>query len=75
VSDHLKFLIDGQWVAPVIPATLDVIDPPTEEAYTKNLDRLEGRRRPRRRCREGREYADWAIHGFLDVKGIVGYGA
>jgi aldehyde dehydrogenase (NAD+) len=23
----------------------------------------------------GREYADWAIHDFLEVKGIVGYGA
>jgi aldehyde dehydrogenase (NAD+) len=22
----------------------------------------------------GREYADWAIHDFLEVKGIVGYG-
>ena len=23
----------------------------------------------------GREYADWAIHDFLEVKGIIGYGA
>jgi aldehyde dehydrogenase (NAD+) len=23
----------------------------------------------------GREYADWGIHEFLEVKGIVGYGA
>ena len=22
----------------------------------------------------GREYADWAIHDFVEVKGIVGYG-
>jgi hypothetical protein len=22
----------------------------------------------------GREYADWAIHDFLEVKGIIGYG-
>jgi aldehyde dehydrogenase (NAD+) len=35
VSNHLKFFIDGQWVDPVVPATLDVIDPSTEEAYTK----------------------------------------
>ena len=35
MSNHLKFFIDGQWVAPVVPATLDVIDPSTEEAYTK----------------------------------------
>ena len=35
MSNHLKFFIDGQWVAPVVPATLEVIDPSTEEAYTK----------------------------------------
>ena len=23
----------------------------------------------------GREYADWAIHDFLEVKGILGHGA
>jgi aldehyde dehydrogenase (NAD+) len=23
----------------------------------------------------GREYADWAIHDFLELKGIIGYGA
>ena len=23
----------------------------------------------------GREYADWAIHDFLEIKGIIGYGA
>ena len=23
----------------------------------------------------GREYADWAIHDFLEIKGVVGYGA
>jgi len=34
MSNHLKFYIDGKWVAPVVPATLDVIDPSTEEAYT-----------------------------------------
>ncbi|RUW85175.1 aldehyde dehydrogenase family protein [Mesorhizobium sp. M1E.F.Ca.ET.063.01.1.1] len=35
MSNHLKFFIDGKWVAPVVPATLHVIDPSTEEAYTK----------------------------------------
>ncbi len=35
MSNHLKFFIDGKWVDPVKPATLDVIDPSTEEAYTK----------------------------------------
>ncbi|TIS97900.1 aldehyde dehydrogenase family protein [Mesorhizobium sp.] len=35
MSNHLNFFIGGKWVAPVVPATLDVIDPSTEEAYTK----------------------------------------
>jgi aldehyde dehydrogenase (NAD+) len=35
MSHHLKFFIDGKWVDPVTPATLDVIDPSTEEAYTR----------------------------------------
>ncbi|WP_159992553.1 aldehyde dehydrogenase family protein [Roseomonas sp. 18066] len=33
--NNLKFYIDGAWVDPVTPKTLDVIDPSTEEAYTK----------------------------------------
>ena len=35
MSNNLKFYIDGKWVDPVTPATLDVINPATEEAYTK----------------------------------------
>ncbi|MBB4103241.1 aldehyde dehydrogenase family protein [Allorhizobium borbori] len=35
MSNHLKFYINGAWVDPVVPATLDVIDPSTEEAYTQ----------------------------------------
>ena len=32
--DHLKFYIDGQWVDPVEPATIDVINPATEQPFT-----------------------------------------
>jgi aldehyde dehydrogenase (NAD+) len=35
MSNHLKFYIDGAWVAPAKPATIDVINPATEEAYTQ----------------------------------------
>jgi len=35
MSHHLQFYIDGRWVSPVAPATLPVIDPSTEEAYTE----------------------------------------
>ncbi|HEY4161775.1 MAG TPA: aldehyde dehydrogenase family protein, partial [Dongiaceae bacterium] len=35
MSNHLKFYIDGAWVSPAKSATIDVINPATEEAYTK----------------------------------------
>ncbi len=35
MSHHLQFFIDGAWVDPAVPATLDVINPATEEAYTQ----------------------------------------
>ncbi len=35
MSNHLKFFINGEWVDPVVPAVLDVINPATEEAYTR----------------------------------------
>jgi len=31
--EHLKFYIDGQWVDPITPSTLDVINPTTEEPF------------------------------------------
>ena len=31
MREHLQFYIDGRWVAPATPKTLDVIDPATEE--------------------------------------------
>ena len=30
MRDYLKFYIDGQWVEPAEPKTLDVINPATE---------------------------------------------
>ena len=31
MSHEMQFYIDGQWVDPIVPASLDVIDPSTEE--------------------------------------------
>lgn len=31
MKSHLKFYIDGEWVAPNVPTTFDVIGPSTEE--------------------------------------------
>ncbi len=35
MSNALKFYIDGSWVDPVTPKTLDVINPATEEPFAK----------------------------------------
>ena len=35
MTDYLKFYINGQWVDPVQPKTLDVINPATEESIGK----------------------------------------
>ena len=35
MSNALKFYINGAWVDPVTPKTLDVINPATEEAFAK----------------------------------------
>jgi aldehyde dehydrogenase (NAD+) len=35
MSNTLKFYIDGAWVDPLVPATLDVINPATEEPFAK----------------------------------------
>jgi aldehyde dehydrogenase (NAD+) len=34
-DNHLKFYIDGAWVAPIESRTLEVIDPSTEEPFTE----------------------------------------
>ncbi|MCX8996744.1 aldehyde dehydrogenase family protein [Rhizobiaceae bacterium BDR2-2] len=35
MSHHLKFFIDGAWVAPGGTGVIDVVDPATEEVYTQ----------------------------------------
>src|SRR5882724_4959984 len=35
MRDYLKFYINGAWVDPVAPRTLEVINPATEEAYAR----------------------------------------
>ena len=34
-QEHLQFYIDGQWVPPAVPRTLDVINPSTEEVAAR----------------------------------------
>ena len=35
MNHERQFYIDGEWVQPILPALLDVIDPSTEEAFTQ----------------------------------------
>ncbi|MBA4209536.1 MAG: aldehyde dehydrogenase family protein, partial [Parvibaculum sp.] len=35
MKDYLKFYINGQWVDPVTPKTLDVINPANEEPFAR----------------------------------------
>ena len=35
MQEHLQFYINGEWVDPTSPATLDVINPTTEEAFAR----------------------------------------
>ncbi|HUB84838.1 MAG TPA: aldehyde dehydrogenase family protein, partial [Rhizomicrobium sp.] len=35
MQDKLQFYIDGQWVDPVTPKTLEVINPATEEPFAR----------------------------------------
>jgi aldehyde dehydrogenase (NAD+) len=35
MKDPLKFYIDGAWVDPITPSTIDVINPATEKAFTQ----------------------------------------
>ena len=35
MKDHLQFYIDGQWVDPAVPRTLDVINPSTEQPVAR----------------------------------------
>src|SRR5882757_9361359 len=35
MREYLKFYIDGKWVAPVEPKTLDVVNPATEQVSGK----------------------------------------
>ena len=45
MREYLKFYIDGQWVDPVEPKTLDVNNPATEQVVRQDLAGLRGRRR------------------------------
>jgi aldehyde dehydrogenase (NAD+) len=67
--DHLKFFIDGEWVDPLTPATIDVINPATEKAFTRisagspaDVDRAVDAAR-----RAFVDYSQWSVKQRLDL--------
>jgi len=69
MMDHLKFFIDGAWVDPLTPATIDVINPATEEAFTRisagsaeDVDRAVDAAR-----RAFTSYSEWSVQQRLEL--------
>ncbi len=69
MSDYLKFYIDGAWVDPVEPATIDVINPATEQAFARisagsaaDVDRAVAAAR-----RAFDEYSQWSVEQRLEL--------
>ncbi len=69
MSDYLKFYIDGAWVDPVEPATIDVINPATEQAFARisagsaaDVDRAVAAAR-----RAFDEYSQWSVKQRLEL--------
>ena len=62
---RMQFYIDGNWVDPVTPKTIDVINPANEEAFARDLAGLQGR------CRQGRRRRPARVRDLLahDARG------
>ena len=69
MKDHLKFYIDGAWVDPITPATIDVINPATEKAFIKisagspdDIDRAVVAAR-----KAFNDYSQWSVQQRLEL--------
>ncbi len=69
MKDHLKFYIDGEWVDPITPATIDVINPATEKPFTQisagspaDVDRAVAAAR-----RAFTDYSQWNVQQRLEL--------
>ena len=69
MQNHLKFYINGEWVDPVIAATIDVINPATEQAYTQisagSADDIDRAVAAARAAFEG--YSQWSVAQRLEL--------
>ena len=73
MSNHLKFYINGEWVDPVEAATIDVINPATEQAFTqisagsaKDIDRAVVAARTAFDA-----YSEWSVEQRLELLGRI----
>ncbi len=69
MQNHLKFYINGEWVDPVRAATIDVINPATEQAYTQisagSADDIDRAVAAARAAFEG--YSQWSVAQRLEL--------
>ena len=73
MSNHLKFYINGEWVDPLEAATIDVINPATEQAFTqvsagsaKDIDRAVVAARA-----AFEDYSQWSVEQRLELLGRI----
>jgi aldehyde dehydrogenase (NAD+) len=74
MQNHLKFYINGEWVDPLTPATIDVINPATEQAYTQisagsagDVDRAVAAARS-----AFENYSQWSVEQRLELLERIG---
>lgn len=91
LDNHLQFYIGGDWVAPLAAGTMDVINPSTARAFacisigsSADVDNVH-MNYPEwdtgtpfggfKQSGNGREYAEFGLDDFLEIKGVVGDGS
>jgi aldehyde dehydrogenase (NAD+) len=74
MQNHLKFYINGEWVDPITPASIDVINPATEQAYTRisagsvgDVDRAVAAARS-----AFESYSQWSVEQRLELLERIG---
>jgi aldehyde dehydrogenase (NAD+) len=73
MQNHLKFYINGEWVDPATAATIDVINPATEQAYTRiSAGSAEDVDRAVAAARAAFEsYSQWSVEQRLELLGRI----
>lgn len=78
MREYLKFYVDGEWVDPVEPRTIDVENPATEQVCGRIAIGSSADVAPfsgYKHSGNGREWGEFGFQDYLETKGIVGYGS